>query len=188
MTHEKDLRQRIQELCKDVPETPTSVFIVDSSRLDYGRLNKALSHASEHEKLSLAGNLLDLWLHAGESGRENVASEIFGSAYQEWKDIPMTATLTGNHNQLRFWLDKPGSVDISHCDSCGRLYLLQVSRGSCIDSNAPGIPEGYIFVASQLIAPPTLLSNGGMVFAKDERNRATHYSFGGRAMEINYKK
>ena len=179
------LLERIAHFNEMTEGKPTDVFmgnistgIHPDSYSELGRINRAFKIASEQEKISLARAVLDCWLNSGQPGYEgDRAEQVFGVAYEEFKDEPVTATLTGNHNQLRVWVSQPGVVKPVHCDSCGSPYIMQVSKGSCIEGDPTNrISDEYVGMLAELIAEPVVLPNRGMVFARDERNRAKMWS------------
>ncbi|MFA6022758.1 MAG: hypothetical protein WC781_01580 [Candidatus Pacearchaeota archaeon] len=143
---------------------PTEISFTLNKDFNYHALNEISGMLpSEEERFTLTKDVLELWC----SKDEESANKVFGNIWRDKHDIPLIATLTGDRKQLRFWVDKAGTVDIDHCDSCGVFYLLQAY-------NCP-IPEAYIELASKIIAPPFRLLNKGLVFGKGNEPNLPKY-------------
>ncbi|MDO8556076.1 MAG: hypothetical protein Q7R96_02790 [Nanoarchaeota archaeon] len=144
-------------------------FLVNAQHEDkHLAIAEAFAHANEHEKYDLTRDLLEVWIEGYSEG-----SDIFGRVHPEKKRIPLVATLTGKGNELRFWIDQPGSVGMDHCDANGRLYLASITT----ESGEP-VRDCYKELATHLLGSPLKLPNKALVFTKGtETNRPIHYTF-----------
>lgn len=183
-------KQRLIELIErktiqsKLPELTQIVFPwekEDSDSKEY-ILHKIFNNLPEDDRFFLTRDILELWCSEDEESAEKVFGNTWGNILEYWrKHIPLIATLTGDRKQLRFWVNKAGSVDIDHCDSCGDLYLLQVYNNQ--------MPRPYIDLASELIAKPFHLPNNGLVFGKGNEPNLPKYwrRHVGDRHEINYE-
>lgn len=140
------------------------------------RINEASNRnsTSNQEKYELTRELLKLW----QSKSDAECLDIFGVAYQVYKNHPLHATLCGDRGQLRFWYGQCGSIRRNHVDSCGTGLLLHISGYNLQD---------YERVAEELIGPRFQLPSGGTIFARTRENLPKYYeASSGRSVEIDY--
>jgi len=170
-----NLLDRLNEMAsREEPKIGTTVWYMNGNQAlvessGYQLIKDALrpQTASDEEIFNLTEELVELWYH----GNIDEAYNVFGQVHRENIDNPLIATLTGFHNELRFWVGKAGCVGKTHCDSAGACVPFNIV-------NRNGLEKRYIDMASRIISTPYILPNGGMVFAKgDELNLPSHYSY-----------
>jgi hypothetical protein len=139
------------------------------------KINDLLQNETDDSRVELTRGLLDLWC----KGDSTEARTIFGHAYQKYGKQPLVATLTGRHNQLRYWLEQGAErVEMTHTDSCGDEYLFEISTRPRFlhEQEVNPIRLEYLTMALELLGGVFELPNGGKVYGRgDEENRPSKW-------------
>ncbi len=162
-----------RQLANYTKEGPVELQVVEPK---LKRINEACNRnsTSNQEKYELIRDLLKLW----QTKSDAECLDVFGVAYQVYKNHPLHATLSGNRGQLRFWYGQSGSIRRDHVDSCGTGLLLHISGYEI---------EDFSRIAEELIGPRFKIPSGGAIFARTRENLPKYYqTFSGQSVEIDY--